>query len=72
MNFFIDNEEYVDSEDVQNLVGIKQTLLYEKVRYGQFPRPYEKKVDVTLTFKRKRKLWKRSEIEAYIESNKEK
>lgn len=68
MKYTIDNEEYIELSDVQEMVGIKQTLIYEKVRYGQFPQPQEKKVDIT--FKRKRKLWKKSEIEEYIERTK--
>ena len=68
MQYLIDNEEYIELSDVEEMVGIKQTLIYEKVRYGQFPQPQEKKVDIT--FKRKRKLWKRSEIEEYVERTK--
>lgn len=68
MRYTIDNEEYLDLSDVEELVGIKQTLIYERVRYGKFPKPREKKVDIT--FKRKRKLWKKSEIEEYIELSK--
>ena len=68
MQYIIDNEEYIELEDVKNLAGIKQTLIYEKVRYGQFPQPQEKKVDIT--FRRKRKLWKRSEIEEYLKAKK--
>ena len=69
MQYTIDNEEYIELSDVQDMVGIKQTLIYKKVRYGQFPKPLEKKVDIT--FKRKRKLWKRSEIEDYIAKSKQ-
>ena len=68
MQYTIDNEEYIELSDVQDMVGIKSTLIYEKVRYGQFPKPQEKKIDIT--FKRKRKLWKRSEIEEYIKRTK--
>ena len=64
MKFEIDGEEYLDLREVEGLVGMKQTLIYEKMRYGQFPKHEKKPVVDTV----KRSLWKRSEIEEYIES----
>ena len=66
MKFEIDGEEYLDLRDVEELVGIKQNLIYEKMRYDKFPKSEKKKIDIT--FKRERALWKLSEIEEYIES----
>jgi predicted DNA-binding transcriptional regulator AlpA len=33
MRFTIDNEEYVDLEELEKIMGMKQTLIYEKMRY---------------------------------------
>lgn len=68
MKFKIDGEEYVDLDEVEKLVGMKQTLIYEKMRYDQFPKSEKKKIDIT--FKRERSLWKKSEIDEYLESTK--
>ena len=64
MKFKIDGEEYVDLDEVEKLVGMKQTLIYEKMRYDQFPKSEKKKIDIT--FKRERSLWKKSDIDDYI------
>ena len=69
MRFKIDGEEYIDLEDVEKLVGMKQTLIYEKMRYNAFPKPEKKQIPTTVTFVKKRSLWKRSDIEAYIEDD---
>ena len=68
MNFIIDNEEYLDLRGVEDLVGIKQTLIYEKIRYGQFPKSHDKKVETTITVKKSRSLWKKSDIEEYLKN----
>ena len=68
MKFIIDNEEYIDLEDVIEMTGIKQTLLYEKMRYNSFPKPEKKQLPTTVTFVKKRSLWKKSEINEYLES----
>ena len=60
MHFCIDNEEYLTQEEVEELVGLKQTSLNTLVRFGHFPAPLKLEI---------RKLWKRSEVEAYIESS---
>ena len=59
MHFCIDNEEYLTQEEVEELIGLKQTALNTLVRFGHFPAPLKLEI---------RKLWKRSEVEAYIES----
>ena len=59
MHFCIDNEEYLTQEEVEKLIGLKQTALNTLVRFGHFPAPLKLEI---------RKLWKRSEVEAYIES----
>ena len=59
MRFCIDNKEYLTQEEVEALIGIKQTTLNTLVRFGHFPAPLKLEI---------RKLWKRSEVEAYIES----
>jgi predicted DNA-binding transcriptional regulator AlpA len=66
MKFIVNNEEYLDLEDLEKLVGMKQTLIYEKVRHNKFPKPEKKQVKIS--FLRKRSLWKLSDIEAYLES----
>ena len=62
MRFLIDNEEYLTQEEIEELIGLKQTALNTLVRFGYFPKPLKLEI---------RKLWKRSEVEAYIESKKQ-
>jgi predicted DNA-binding transcriptional regulator AlpA len=69
MKFTVDNEEYLDLKDLEKLVGMKQTLIYEKIRHNKFPKSEKKQVKIT--FLRKRSLWKRSEIDAYLEKTRE-
>jgi predicted DNA-binding transcriptional regulator AlpA len=63
MSFNIDNEEYLDLDEVIKLTGINQAYIYMKIKYEGFPKPENK----TVPTPRKRKLWKKSEIETYIE-----
>ncbi len=69
MPFVIDNEEYLNIDEVSKITGSSQASLYVKIRYNEFPKPQTK--DVLISDIRKRKLWKRSEIEAYIAAKKE-
>lgn len=62
MRFLIDNEEYLTQEEIEELIGLKQTALNTLVRFGHFPKPLKLEI---------RKLWKRSEVEAYIEAKKQ-
>lgn len=59
MKILIDNEEYLNIDDVEKLVGQKSTTIDVKVRYGVFPSPIKLP---TLKF------WKLSEIEEYLEN----
>ena len=68
MKFIVDDEEYVDLEEVVKMTGLSQANLYIKMRYKEFPQ--SKKKQVELKFLRKRALWKKSEIEEYIERTK--
>ncbi|MDR2157706.1 MAG: AlpA family phage regulatory protein [Holosporaceae bacterium] len=61
MKFFVDNENYVTLEDVEKLVGLKESSIYMRVRFGHFPEP--RKFEI-------RQAWKLSEIEEYIQNNK--
>lgn len=61
MRIIIDGEEYLKLEDVIKLTGLKQTNLYIKMKYNEFPKPENKKI---------RALWKKSEIDEYLESTK--
>lgn len=61
MNFVIDNEEYLTQEEVEQKVGLKQTALNTLVRFGHFPKPLKLEI---------RKLWKKSDIETYLEEQK--
>lgn len=62
----IDDNEYLELEEVLKMTGMKQASLYEKVRYHCFPQPEKKQIEIK--FLRKRNLWKKSDIENYIES----
>ena len=55
----VDGEKYIRLEDVLEATGIKQSTLYVKIRCKEFPKPENMKI---------RALWKLSEIEEYIES----
>jgi predicted DNA-binding transcriptional regulator AlpA len=59
MNVIIENDEYIDLEEVLQKVGMKQANLYIKMRYNAFPKP--RKLPGT-------SFWRRSEIDAYLES----
>lgn len=63
MEVTINKEDFIDSEEVANLLGIALSTLQVKVRAKEIPLPIKLK---TYTF------WKRSEIEDYIAKNKEK
>jgi predicted DNA-binding transcriptional regulator AlpA len=69
MKFTIDNEEYIDLEELEKLVGMKQTRIYEKMRYNVFPKSEKKKIPIT--FVRKHSLWKRCDIDEYLKKKKE-
>jgi predicted DNA-binding transcriptional regulator AlpA len=64
MKFIIDEEEYIELQDVLKMTGINQTDLYIKIKYNEFPK--QKKMIVPTP--RKRSLWKKSEIDAYLEA----
>lgn len=64
MKFIVNNEEYLDLEEVVKMTGLSQANLYIKMRYEDFPKSEKKQVE--LTFLRKRALWKKSDIEAYL------
>lgn len=68
MKFILDNEEYIDLEEVVKMTGLSQANLYIKMRYKEFPKSEKKQIE--LKFLRKRALWKKSEIEAYIKASK--
>jgi predicted DNA-binding transcriptional regulator AlpA len=59
MDIIIDGEKYLNLEEILKITGIKQTELYGRMKYGDFPKPEYKKI---------RALWKKSVIEEYIES----
>jgi predicted DNA-binding transcriptional regulator AlpA len=61
MQISIDNEECVGQSEVLRLLSLKKYVLYRKVKNGEFPMPI--KPD-------ERAFWKKSDIEAYIESMK--
>lgn len=61
MEVTINKEDFIDSEEVANLMGIALSTLQVKVRAKEMPLPIKLK---TRTF------WKRSEIEEYIAKNK--
>jgi predicted DNA-binding transcriptional regulator AlpA len=68
MNIVVGGEEYVELEDVLKITGINQTALYIKVKYNEFPKPER----IVVPTPRKRSLWKRSEIDEYLEKTREK
>ena len=68
MKLKIDDEEYVDLEEVMKITGLKQSNLYIKMKYNEFPKSEKKPISKTVTFVKKHALWKLSEIEEYIES----
>ena len=55
----INGEKYLRLEDVLKVTEMKQSTLYALMKYGHFPASFNMKI---------RALWKRSEIEEYIES----
>lgn len=61
MNVVIDNEEFIDSEEVASRLKIALSTLKVKVRANEVPLPIKLK---TYTF------WRLSEIEEYLEKNK--
>ena len=58
----VDGEKYLRLEDVSEATGIKRSALYLKVRCKEFPKPENMNI---------RALWKLSDIQAYIESQKQ-
>jgi predicted DNA-binding transcriptional regulator AlpA len=67
MNITINGEEFLDIDDVIRITGINRTDLYVKIKYNAFPTPESK--PITLSVIRKKKLWKKSDIEAYVKEN---
>ncbi|MDR2385576.1 MAG: AlpA family phage regulatory protein, partial [Tannerella sp.] len=61
MELTIKNEEYITLDDVESLVNMKQTSIYTLIKFGHFPKAL-KLPD--------RQVWKKSEVEAYIEKKK--
>ena len=59
MKFTISNEEYITLEEVEKLVKLRESSIYNRVRFGHFPKPVKLEI---------RMAWKLSEIEEYIES----
>jgi predicted DNA-binding transcriptional regulator AlpA len=59
-SIIINGTEYLLLPDVSKMVGLKQSTLHEKMRYDRFPKPL--KIDI-------RSVWKKSEIEEYMEKN---
>lgn len=57
MKFTINNEEYITLEEVEKLVGLKQTSINTRVRFGHFPKPVKFEI---------RMAWKKSDIDDYI------
>ena len=62
MQFVIDGEEYLTQDDLERLLNVKQTTINTLVRFGHMPAPLKLEV---------RKLWKRSEIEDYLNKTKD-
>ena len=58
MKFTIDNQEYITLDEVEKIVGMKESSIYNRVRFGHFPQPVKFEI---------RKAWKKSEIDAYLE-----
>ncbi|MDR1235816.1 MAG: hypothetical protein LBJ96_02305 [Holosporaceae bacterium] len=63
MNIIIDGEEYIGQSEVLELLNMKRHILYSKIKMGDIPSPL--KPD-------ERAFWKRSEIDAYLESTRKK
>ncbi|MDR2645569.1 MAG: AlpA family phage regulatory protein [Holosporaceae bacterium] len=56
----INGERYLLLPEVLEIVGLKQSTVYEKMRYNCFPKPL--KADI-------RSLWKLSDIDEYVGKN---
>ena len=54
----IDNNEYLDAEEVANIMDIAEITLRVRVRAKEAPKPIKLK---TITY------WKKSEIDEYLE-----
>jgi predicted DNA-binding transcriptional regulator AlpA len=63
MDIFLDGEQYLTMKEVEKLVDMKESYIYALVKHGHFPQPTRIEV---------RRAWKKSDIEAYIESTKNK
>jgi predicted DNA-binding transcriptional regulator AlpA len=61
ISILINGEEFLDVDNVLELTALNYTKLYELLRYSIFPKPIRMK---------NRNLWKKSDIEAYLESKK--
>ncbi len=61
----IENEKYIERQDVIKVTGINQTDLYVKLKYEDFPQPHMKEGLMPC----KRKLWKLSDVEDYLKTN---
>ena len=61
MNIIIDNEKFIDSEEVADRLDIALSTLKVKVRAKEIPLPIKLK---TYTF------WRESDIETYLEDHK--
>lgn len=63
MKLIIDNEEYLTLEELEKKVNLKETSIYMRIRFGDFPAPKKFKI---------RQAWKKSDIEEYLEKTREK
>ena len=67
----IDGEIYLERDEVKEVTKLKQSVIYEKMRYNVFPQPCRFNIPVQITVQRSRSLWKKSEIDAYVAKEKE-
>jgi predicted DNA-binding transcriptional regulator AlpA len=62
MEFSVNDEKYITMEDVEKLVGLKESSIYMRVRFGHFPQPIKWEV---------RQAWKKTDIEEYLQKAQE-
>jgi predicted DNA-binding transcriptional regulator AlpA len=55
----IDGEKYLTFEEVQKKTNTSPSLLYVKMKYAHFPKPFKPRV------------WKESEVDEYLEGTRE-
>jgi predicted DNA-binding transcriptional regulator AlpA len=58
MRFTVEGQEYLTLDEVEELVGMKQTSIHTRVRFGHFPKPIKLEI---------RMAWKKSEIDEYLD-----